>query len=311
MNRYFCEGSTVDTKENLEYTKSINSLEKAMLTKTVLEQRALVFDTDKNLVVNLGSVKGVIPYYECALGLDDGTARDISVISRVGKPVCFIVTGFDYDSCGNRIAILSRRFVQQQCLENYISALRIGDIIDCKVTHLESFGCFCDVGCGISALLPIDYISVSRISHPRERIYVGMDLKCAIKSIDEHGRLLLTHKELLGSWEENSALFKPGETVFGMVRSIEDYGVFVELTPNLAGLAEPCDKARLSCGASVYIKSIIPERMKIKLIIIDCFEPETHSIANFSYFFNQSHIDEFQYSPANCAKRVESIFISG
>lgn len=36
-------------------------------------------------------------------------------------------------------------------------------------------------------------------------------------------------------------MFQPGETVTGTVRSIETYGVFVELTPNLAGLAEPCD----------------------------------------------------------------------
>ena len=39
--------------------------------------------------------------------------------------------------------------------------------------------------------------------------------------------------------EENAALFKTGETVAGIVRSIESYGIFIELTPNLAGLAEP------------------------------------------------------------------------
>ena len=38
------------------------------------------------------------------------------------------------------------------------------DILPCIVTHIEPFGAFCDVGCGISALLPIDCMSVSRIS---------------------------------------------------------------------------------------------------------------------------------------------------
>ena len=42
---------------------------------------------------------------------------------------------------------------------------------------------------------------------------------------------------MLGTWAENAALFSPGQTVTGVVRSVEDYGIFVELTPNLAGLA--------------------------------------------------------------------------
>ena len=47
--------------------------------------------------------------------------------------------------------------------------------------------------------------------------------------------------------------------------------MFVELTPNLAGLAEYVDGVQAGQRASVYIKSILPERMKIKLIIVDAF----------------------------------------
>ena len=113
-----------------------------------------------------------------------------------------------------------------------------GDIIPARVTHLEQFGCFVDVGCGIPSLIPIDAISVSRISHPSDRFKVGQDIKVIIKSLD-NGRIWLSHKELFGTWSENAAMFKTGETVSGIVRSVEDYGIFIELTPNLAGLAEP------------------------------------------------------------------------
>ena len=308
MDRFFCEGSLIDTKANREWLSSPASLERAMACGAVLEQRAVVFDNNKNLIVNLGCMRGIIPFSECALSPPQSAARDITAISRVGKPVCFIITGFSRDEQGKPIALLSRRAVQASCQDAYLSRLVPGDVIDCRVTHLESFGCFCDVGCGISALLPIDFISVSRIGHPSERIFSGMDLRCAVKSIDNMGRLLLTHKELLGSWEQNASLFCAGETVYGTVRSVENYGVFVELTPNLAGLAEPCGKARPGLGASVYIKSILPDRMKIKLIIVDCFERDPGSIANFSYFFNGNHIDAFRYSPGGCAKKIETIF---
>ena len=79
----------------------------------------------------------------------------------------------------------------------------------------------------------------------------------------ENDKITLSHKELLGTWEENAAMFAPGQTVTGVIRSIEDYGIFVELTPNLAGLAEPRPDVFIGQQASVYIKSIIREKMKI------------------------------------------------
>ena len=118
---------------------------------------------------------------------------------------------------------------------------------------------------------------------------------------------MLTMKELLGTWLENAAAFAAGETVVGLVRSVEPYGVFVELAPNLAGLAEAAPG--LDCGqlVSVYIKSIIPEKMKIKLIIIDTFDYKYNPKCP-EYYCDSDRIDRFVYSPENCRKRVETIF---
>ena len=66
---------------------------------------------------------------------------------------------------------------------------------------------------------------------------VGQQILCAIKSRDLQGRFVLTIRELLGTWEENAAGFTVGETVVGIVRSVEEYGTFIEIAPNLAGLA--------------------------------------------------------------------------
>lgn len=308
MGNYRCEGTLFSTKENKEALSSTCTLEAACAAGTILEARASVFDKNKNLLVPLGGMQGIMPFYECAMGLREGTAREISVISRVGKPVCFVVTGFRTDARGARCALLSRRAVQQACFDEYLTRLVPGDVIDCAVTHVEPFGAFADVGCGISALLPIDYISVSRIRHPSQRVKPGMRLRCVVRAVDDNGRLLLTHKELLGSWEQNAALFEAGETVTGTVRSVESYGVFVELTPNLAGLAEPCDSAREGLCASVYIKSILPDRMKLKLVIVDCFEPENPAPPPFHYFFTGAHMNSFLYSPPACSKRIETFF---
>ena len=89
----------------------------------------------------------------------------------------------------------------------------------------------------------------------------------------ENRRISLTHRELLGTWAQNAALFSVGETVRGVVRSIEPYGVFIELTPNLSGLAEPRADLQPGMAVSVYIKSILPQRMKVKLTVIDVLAP--------------------------------------
>ena len=300
------EGRLIDTVDNRNSLKNLAQLAEAYHEEKILEARALVCDSEHNVIVDLGCARGIIPREEGAIGIKEGVIRDIAVISRVNRPVCFIVTGFEKNENNENIVILSRRLAQEKCMESYISTLRSGDIIPARITHLEPFGAFADIGCGIASLMPIDTISVSRIDHPKERFSVGMDIMAIVKSI-ENGRVSLSHKELLGTWEENAAMFSIGETVAGIIRSVEDYGVFVELTPNLAGLAEAKEGILPGQQASVYIKNIIPKRMKVKLIIIDTFD-YSYSLPKPRYFYTDNHIDSFCYSPPESDKIIETVF---
>lgn len=306
MNGYLPEGKLLDTVENKKALSSLNNIISAKQSGKILEARASVCDAQHNLIVDMGEVKGIIPREEGAVGIKEGTVRDIAVISRVNRPVSFVVTDLTVSENGENIAMLSREKAQRLCLNNYIKTLKVGDVVPARITHLEAFGAFADIGCGVVALMPIDAISISRIEHPRERFTVGMDIKAVIKSI-ENGRISLSHKELLGTWEENAENFTSGETVSGVVRSVENYGAFVELTPNLAGLAELKEGVKVGQRASVYIKSIIPSKMKIKLIIIDTFDCE-NVVEKPRYYYNDNHIDEFVYSPLSCEKYIATTF---
>lgn len=301
------EGQMISLPSNRENLSSPAALHEACIKGEILEARALLCDKEHNLRVDLGCMYGIIPHEEGAVGISDGSVRDIALISRVNKPVMFRILGFRRDSNDREFAVLSRRAVQQACLDNYISKLRAGDVISAKVTHMENFGVFLDIGAGINGLLPIDSISVSRIPHPSVRLSVGQMIRVVVKSVDEMGRLTFSHKELLGTWEQNADEFAPGETVPGIVRSIESYGIFVELTPNLAGLAEYSTGITAGCHAGVYIKSMLPERMKIKLIIVDAFEAE-YPAPPIKYYTNADHIDKWVYSPAECSRVIESSF---
>ena len=304
---YKPEGFYVGT-EGRESFYSQSILEKALATGKILEAQVTLCDSEFSLYVDLGAMKGKIPRSEAVYQPSGEEIKDIAVITRVGKTVAFKVIGFAVEN-GETIAILSRKEAQRACLENYLMTLVPGDVVDACVTHLEPFGAFVDIGCGVISLLSIDCISVSRISHPRDRFYTGMHIKAVIKNIDyETSRIYVSHKELLGTWEENVEKFEVGQTIAGVVRSIEPYGIFVELTPNLAGLAEYREGVTPGQRAAVYIKNIIPEKMKVKLVLVDAYSSSAPSDYRFDYFETRTHIDRFVYSPPVCGKLIATTF---
>lgn len=265
----------------------------------ILQATATLCDENQNLLVCLGkNLHGIIPKEDTAKGMNDGTTKPISVISRVGKPVTFRVVSVHP---GGRIQ-LSRRSIQEEASRHLLRTLAPGDILPAIVTGMASFGAFCDIGCGVTALLGLQNISISRVPHPNLRFSVGDHIYVAVQSVDrDAGRITLTHKELLGTWEENAALFLPGQTVTGIVRCVQSYGAFIELTPNLTGLAEPEIPLTSGDAVSVYIKSIIPEKAKIKLHVIQKLtEPLPGS--ELRYFRTEGKLDAWQYGPDSCPK---------
>ncbi len=304
---YRPEGFLYETSSNQKYISTAEGLSEAMKKGIILESKAILCTSSHDLIIDLPCARGIIPREEGAIGVKEGKTRDIALISRVNKIVCFKVTSLRLDDGGELIAELSRKAAQEECRQQYVSRLAKGDIIDAKVTHLEQFGSFVDIGCGIPSLIPIDAMSVSRISHPSDRFSVGQRIKTVVTD-NNNERIYLTHKELLGTWEENASRFHTGETVPGIVRSVEDYGIFVELTPNLAGLTEPYSGIRAGQNVSVYIKAIVPEKMKIKLIIVDVY-CEKYAPAGYEYFINAKHMDSWIYSSSSADKLIQTTFI--
>ena len=311
--RYAPEGTLIHTAQNREYVSSLSGLERAMREGRILEATALLCDNEMNLHVDLYGIRGIVERKEALFCRRGEETKDIALITRVGKPICFKVIGFSEQE-GEPVALLSRRAAQAECHHQYLSCLCPGDIIPATVTHLEGFGAFVDVGCGLSSLLSVDGISVSRISHPSDRLRVGQQIFTVVRSTDwVRERLFVSMRELLGTWEENAARFKSGQTVAGIIRSVESYGIFIELAPNLAGLAEIRDaEDRIEIGgyAAVYIKSILPDRMKIKLSLIDCYkgDPPRNDLRYFIDVTKVTHIDRWRYSPECSQKLIETVF---
>ena len=146
-----------------------------------------------------------------------------------------------------------------------------GEIVDGTVTGIQPYGAFIKMDNGADGLVYIEDLSVARIKSPEERVKVGQKIKCMVKSVDENtGRISLSYKNCLGTWDDNIKNFKEGMTVKGIVRDAEKNknGIFIELTPNLVGMAEYTNELKYGETVDVCIKRILPEKKKVKLIVV-------------------------------------------
>ena len=305
-NLYLPEGRLLHTAENQGAVATLSALRRAMERETVLEGRAVLCTPQHDLLVSLGPFTGTIPREETALGIREGTAREIAILSRVGKPIAVTVTGLR--SGDPPQLLLSRRQAQERALEALLSCPP-GTVLPATVTHLEGFGAFVDIGCGVVSMIGIENCSVSRISHPDRRFSVGQEIFAVLTGADrDQGRLFLSHKELLGTWLENAARFSPGMTVAGWVRGVKPYGTFVELAPNLTGLADQTQGLQEDDRVSVYIKAILPDRMKVKLNIIHRLDAEPFP-EPLVYFVTAGRLNRWDYSPPGRAEgKIQTVF---
>lgn len=237
-------------------------------TKDIFQGIVEKCDENYNLYVKMDNgLDGIIPRKEVdAINVDEnGLPKTNLCIGKVHKYVQYKIKERNGDNL-----ILSRKDVQNEVIEYIKSDLQIGQTVNGIVKNITPYGAFIDIGGGVVGLVHIEDLSVARIKTPFERIKIGQKLKIVVKYIDrEAGKINLSYKETLGTWEENIHNFATGMKVQGIVRETEKNknGIFIELTPNLVGMAEY--KSGLNYGekVDVIIKKIDYDKKKVKLIL--------------------------------------------
>lgn len=227
-------------------------------------------DSNYNLHVKLDSgLVGIIPRKEVeAFNLDEnGFPKSNLCVGKVHKYVQFKIKEKDGDNY-----ILSRKDAQKEVLNSVKTDLKEGQVVNGIVKNITPYGAFVDIGGGIVGLVHIEDLSVARIKTPYERVKIGQKLNIVVKSIDRNlGRINLSYKEQFGSWEENANNFSVGMKTKGIIRETEKNknGIFIELTPNLVGMAEYKEGLNYGEKIDVAIKKIDYDKKKIKLVILN------------------------------------------
>lgn len=223
-------------------------------------------DKNYNLHISLGNnIEGIIPRSEVE-DVENGLPDGRLCTGKVHKYVQFKIDNIEDEN----VIILSRKNVQKEALQYIKQDMQIGQRVTGIVKNIRPYGAFIEIGGGIVGLAHIEDLSVARIKTPYERLKIGQKVKVVIKSIDRHtGKVNLSYKETLGTWEENIQNFTSGTTVPGIIRETEKNknGIFIELAPNLVGMAEYSEGYEYGQRVNVYIKKIDKEKKKVKLLI--------------------------------------------
>lgn len=254
--------------DNVVSTLDGNNINEIINNKTTLQGIVTNCDNDFNLHINLGGYEGIMPRSEIeGINLQsDGLPKTNLCTGKVNRFVQFKVKDVE-----NNVAYLSRKDVQNEALKWVKNDLNVGDIVTGIVKRVESYGVFIEIGGGVVGLAHIEDLSVARIKSAFERVKIGQKLQIMIKSIDRNnGKIILSYKELLGTWEDNAKKFSVGQKTKGIVRETEKHknGIFIELLPNLVGMAEYQEGLEYGQKVNVYVKRIDRERRKVKLLIV-------------------------------------------
>ena len=238
-------------------------------TKDILQGIVKNCDKDYNLHVELkNGMHGIIPRQEIeAINVDEkGYPKENLCIGKVHKYVQFKLKEKDGDKL-----IFSRKDVQQEVLNSVKTDLKVGDNIKGIVKNITPYGAFIDIGGGFVGLAYIEDLSVARIKTPYERLKIGQNVNIVVKSINrETGKISLSYKDTLGTWEENAKKFSVGMNTKGIIRETEKNknGIFIELTPNLVGMAEYKEGLKYGEKVDLYIKKIDYDKKKVKVVLL-------------------------------------------
>ena len=198
----------------------------------------------------------------------------------IGKTMKLKITEIDPNK--NRLILSHKDLVEEEreeAFDKVASQLVVGDVVEGKVSRLTNFGAFIDVG-GVDGLVHISEISYKHVDKPSDVLKVGQDVKVKVIGIDnDRHRISLSIKQTEPSpFEQATADLNEGDIFEGEVKSLTNFGAFVEVADGIQGLVhvseisnkhvdKPSDVLKVGQSVKVKVLNIDPNDRRISLSI--------------------------------------------
>ena len=218
----------------------------------------------------------------------------------VGRTLQFLVTRVE--NRGRNIVLSRRALVERErheSLELLLAELKVGDILDGRVTRLAPYGAFVELAPSVEGMAHISELSWARIDHPEEAVNPGDCIKVKLLAIHQDAkgntRISLSRKQAESDpWSDIEKHLSPGKVVQGKVMRLASFGAFVELFPGIDGLVHLSEMSfdkrvrnaedilNIGQSVNVVVKAISVEKRRISLSLRDAlarFTPGDESVS--------------------------------
>ncbi len=249
---------------------SLEQLEQIKNNQQVVDIYVTDIDESLNMIGKIGNnIKAIIPRDEASSVVgDDGLVEEKYIINKKGKILHVCIKDIINDNDEVEI-IASKKILELKVRKWMYMHLKPGMKLKGVVVSTNNYAAFVDVGGGVTGILKLENISDILLKEASDILHVGQRIDVIVKKFDrDTGRIELSYKEILGTFEDNITKFREGDIVEGTIRNRIKSGIFVEIAPNVVGLAEHINGIEYGQKVLVSIKRIIPEKKKVKLIII-------------------------------------------
>ena len=207
-----------------------------------LPVKAVITDANKGgLMVKVGKVPGFLPvsqltpeHYPRVPGGDKNKILE-RLRSYIGQD--FSVKVIDVNESEEKL-IVSEKANWEEKQKEVIAGYKAGETVEGKVTAVTDFGVFVEFGQDkLEGLVHISELAWQRIDDPNDLVKVGDVIKAEIINV-EGSKIFLSMKKLKDDpWKSIGDKYQVGQTVKGKVLKVNPFGLFVELDPDIHGLA--------------------------------------------------------------------------
>ena len=260
---------------------------KAVLQEVNSEEREKLLSTLKEGQVVKGIVKNLTDYGAFVdLGGIDGLLHitDISW-SRINHPSEAIKIGQEldvkvikYDSEEKKVSLGIKQLIEDPWI-GIEGKFPLNTSVMATVTNLTDYGFFGEIEDGVEGLVHVSEIDwTNKNIHPSKVVSLRDQVEVMILEVDEEKRRIsLGLKQLTENpWQVFAHTHKEGEKISGAIKSITDFGLFIELDGGIDGLVHLSDiswdeneEALRSLNKSDIVEALVlsiePERERISL----------------------------------------------
>lgn len=250
----------------LSHSRSLATWEEAE-PGSVVEAR-IVRKTHGGLEAKVGPLHAFLPKSHTGLAREDDPA------ALVGRVVACEV--LEVDAERQRILVSRRKVLERERLggrQGELGSLTPGQVVNGRVSRVESFGVFVAFGRGLEGLIHVSNLSYERVEDPAELFKKGDSITAKVLSIKRGGkRIALGLRQMQESpWAHLEKVHYVGQVVPVVVTRVAEYGVFALLRAGVEGLVH---RSETGVGAERVLRGLFRpgQKLSARILSLDCEE---------------------------------------